>query len=450
MLPSPCVTDAFREILHRDPGQSELQSYSAASRDRTWLKSQLRESEEHRSVVGPLRKRLLREWQTWQFRQPTNAELKLCIDGTRHKCGGDDGVRGALADGSIETRLDFRPITMEMDITNQCNLRCVMCLFSQPSLYQQPRQHLPLEKFQEIAAQAFARTDVLSLSFGAEPLLNKNVPEMLATIARYRVRHAYMNTNGLLLREPIMAAMIDHGFHSLLVSIDAATKKMYESIRIGGVFEKLMANLRALQEMKSKRGVRHPRLRLAFVIMRKNMHELPAFVDLAADIGAVSVNAMHMMAWENVGNVTMAAVHEKSRCNQYLAAARERAQARKIDFVAPEPFRTHADNRVLVEDMAERSAAFGINLVGTPKNTCPFPWSFAAIDMRGNVVPCGWWHAEKAMGNIHEQDFLSIWRGAEYQQLRSRHLQQKLTGSCASCSASGMGSPDAEHAFSPR
>ncbi len=123
MLPSPCVTDAFREILHRDPGQSELQSYSAASRDRTWLKSQLRESEEHRSVVGPLRKRLLREWQTWQFRQPTNAELKLCIDGTRHKCGGDDGVRRALADGSIETRLDFRPITMEMDITNQCNLR---------------------------------------------------------------------------------------------------------------------------------------------------------------------------------------------------------------------------------------------------------------------------------------------------------------------------------------
>jgi radical SAM protein with 4Fe4S-binding SPASM domain len=177
---------------------------------------------------------------------------------------------------------------------------------------------------------------------------------------------------------------------------------------------------------------------------------------------------MHMIAWGSVGNEGMGAVHEKERCNRYLAEAQDRARARGIPLVAPQPFALTPPkeacangtaskctvapaSRELVESKENRSKAFGLDTNGKPSSVCPFPWSFVAIDMRGNVVPCGWWRSpDQEMGNIYVEDFLSIWRSERYVALRNRHLEGVLTGSCAKCSAAGMGSPDAEYSFSPR
>ena len=98
-----------------------------------------------------------------------------------------------------------------------------------------------------------------------------------------------------------------------------------------------------------------------------------------------------------------------------------------------------------------RALDYGVIADNGPSGpSCPFPWNFVAIDMHGNVVPCGWSHGEPVMGNIHEQDFFSIWRSERYEALRSRHLERRLEGACARCPAAGMGTPDATGAFAPR
>ena len=445
------VLRAFRGVLHRDPLEEELHRYQQASPSENWLETELGTSEEATAVVKPLRNLLLKEWDLWMFRRPTDTELARCINDTRHNCSGDIGVMNAISDGSIAHKLAFRPINIEMDITNQCNLRCVMCNFSQPEFYKAKQQHLTVDIFAKVAEQAFPRANQVSLSFGTEPLLHKDIWKFFAILAHYQVPRTYMNTNAQLLRQPVIESMIEFGFHSLFVSVDAATKETYEKIRIGGKFERLIGNLQNLQRMKAEAGVSKPDFALGFVIMRQNMHELPMFIDLAADLGAVGVNAMHMIAWESVGNSDMGAVHEKERCNTYLAEAHERARARGIPLVAPQPFVLEEKNGTLVKNTAERSAAFGLDIRGKPASVCPFPWSFVAIDMRGNVVPCGWWgNPDKEMGNIYTQEFLSIWRSPDYMALRNRHLEGVLKGSCASCSAAGMGCPDADYSFSPR
>jgi radical SAM protein with 4Fe4S-binding SPASM domain len=452
------VTLEFLEVLRREPRASEIGRYGQFV-DRQRLREELLRSAEYRDVVAPLATLIRYEWVEWMFREPTKSELAKCIARARHGLGSDALVLRAMHDGSIQNWMDFRPLSVELDITNQCNLRCVMCQFSLPELYKNPKRQLSVEKFTELASQLFHRSHQVSLSFGTEPLLHRDISRLFPIMERCRVPNTYMNTNALLLREPVIESMIQHGFNSLLVSVDAASKDTYERIRVGGSFDKLVANLLLLQRMKERAGVTHPKVALGFVLMRQNLHELASAIDFAAEIGAHAVNAMHMIAWGKLGNEPMGAVHEKRRCNEALEAARDRAHQRGVTLVAPDPFtlsdavvaEDHAarDRVVLVKDIEKRSTAFGLSLVGAERDVCPFPWNFVAIDMNGNVVPCGWWWEAGAMGNIHEQDFGSIWRGERYQALRERHRKRSLEGPCARCPAAGMGNPDARTAFLP-
>jgi radical SAM protein with 4Fe4S-binding SPASM domain len=336
-----------------------------------------------------------------------------------------------------------------MDITNQCNLRCVMCHFSLPSYHAAPRRHVSVEQFDRLAGQAFHRAHQVSLSYGTEPLLHADLGRLLARLGRCEVPHTYLNTNGLLLREELIEAMIEHRFSFLLVSVDAARAATYERIRVGGTFARLLEKLALLRATRERHRSELPRFGLGFVIMRGNMAELAEFVDLAADLGADSVNAMHMAAWADVGNAARGANLEPQRCNDCLAAARERASTRGIALVAPPPFGVGNPGAALVADTLARGREYGLAGPVPPESACPFPWSFAAVDPAGQVMPCGWWDTYEApcMGNAFTTDFLSIWRGRRFRALRKRLRRGRLHGPCAHCPAAGMGSPDAAGAF---
>ncbi|HEX6810587.1 MAG TPA: radical SAM protein [Planctomycetota bacterium] len=450
MLNQEAITTTYRDLLLREPEPAALAALLAAPRGpgEAWLAAELSASKEFRTVVEPLRRLLLHEWEHWAFRRPTASELASGVDATRGRCGSDEAVRRALADGSIRSKLAFRPIKLEMDITNQCNLRCVMCHFSMASYHERPQRHITLDRFQALGEQVFHRAHQVSLSYGTEPLLHKDIGGLLACLQKHEVPHTYMHTNGLLLRESVIEAMIAHAFSFLFVSVDAATAETYERIRVGGSFRRLLDRLALLRSLKERHGSQLPRLGLGFVLMRQNMAELPAFVEFAARVGAESVNAMHMAVWEGVGNDAMGANQEKQRCNDAIAAAREVAARAGIKLVAPPAFEVAARDRSLVADVAQRGREYG--LADAPRvASCPFPWGFAAIDPEGEVLPCGWWDRTLpgSMGNVFKTSFADIWRGRPFQALRERLRAHRLEGPCAHCPAAGMGAPDAAAAF---
>jgi MoaA/NifB/PqqE/SkfB family radical SAM enzyme len=69
--------------------------------------------------------------------------------------------------------------------------------------------------------------------------------------------------------------------HQLCISIDGATKETYESIRIGGKFDKLMSNIKALNAAKEDLSSRLPKIWFNITLMRSNIRELPHLVKLA-------------------------------------------------------------------------------------------------------------------------------------------------------------------------
>lgn len=389
---------------------------------------------------------------------PSEDELKDIVGRAFKEAGSVDRLRELAASGRLAKITEIRPLKLEMDILNKCNLRCPMCMMSHPSHYKQPLQRMSLGAFESLAADIFWHVRALSLTFGAEPLLHPEFARFVEIAGRYRIPEIYAVTNGILLTAAVSRAIISHGMSVLAVSIDAARAETYARIRIGGDWDCLMRNLLDLQRIKREMGSQKPLLELTFVMMKSNIEELPEFIDMAATLGANSVNAVHMLPFESLEIAHESCSLIRETTNEMLTRARARAIELGLRFSAPPLFGNTIARDLDAPDLSandpDRQGAirFDLSLSRSTRDAghCPFPWHFVAIDMQGMVVPCGWWNNQPAMGSIKTESFLSIWKNEKYRTLRAEHAIGALRTTCKNCPAAGIGSVDAECAFQER
>ncbi len=69
----------------------------------------------------------------------------------------------------------------------------------------------------------------------------------------------------------LLAAAHERG---ITVSIDGATQAVYETYRVHGNVERVLANVRTINELKRRYGCDKPRLTWQFVIFGHNEHEI--------------------------------------------------------------------------------------------------------------------------------------------------------------------------------
>ena len=191
----------------------------------------------------------------------------------------------ALTEGKLKVLLD---------ITNKCNLRCVMCHFSFDRVFYRPAQHLTPEQFLHIADGVFRYAHTVVLSAGSEPTVSPHFERILELASRYPLKGLQFLTNGQRLERRTIEAILDSAVTQIDVSIDGATAPTYERIRRSGKFDRLVGNLRALQAGKLRRGLTRPLMQFNLTLMRSNLHELNAFVDLAESCGVERIGARHL------------------------------------------------------------------------------------------------------------------------------------------------------------
>ncbi|HET8644658.1 MAG TPA: hypothetical protein VFO85_04165, partial [Vicinamibacteria bacterium] len=110
----------------------------------------------------------------------------------------------------------------------------------------------------------------------------KNVDELLDAFGS-RGKVLELTTNGQILTDANIAKLLGRNVH-LYISLDAATPETYAKLR-NPTFTRLLDNVRRLVQAKGGRG-RLPLVYLVFMPMKANAHEVDAFVDLAAGLGA--------------------------------------------------------------------------------------------------------------------------------------------------------------------
>lgn len=139
------------------------------------------------------------------------------------------------------------------EVTNRCNLACVMC---GRSLVSRPQGLMARDTIEKVLAQIpDGSLRCIALHAVGEPLLHPDL-ELFVRLARPKAAELFLSTNGLLfhgdtaLMRRLLAAGLAH-VHFSAEGYDAAT---YEAVRIGGRFEEFLDNLRLFRRVRNASG----------------------------------------------------------------------------------------------------------------------------------------------------------------------------------------------------
>lgn len=342
-----------------------------------------------------------------------------------------------LADTGLLPR-DRRFMQLEIDVSNRCNLKCVMCYHSLDAFVRRPPSFLSVEAFERIADTVLPYAHTLTLALGSEPMTSPHFIPVLRAAACHHVPRTTFFTNATLMTDAVVDAILEAHVTELCVSIDGATRETYESIRRGASFDRVIANVRRLVAARDARGQTDPRVRFDVVMMQKNVHELPAIVELAALCGAGAVNFFHMVTYDGLGTANQSLARTPERSDRWLGMALLAAERLGVTVTAhPRLFSASGD--------AARPAA------AEPTPYCSFPFFHVSMNSDGDVLPCPFSHGEAPFGRVSAETPLPvIWLGARFTALRRRILDRDPPDMCRRCSYLASRHPDDARLFAPR
>lgn len=175
------------------------------------------------------------------------------------------------------------PLFVEVETSYACNYKCPFC--PQVTLPEKPTGGLMKADLLDKLFQEFAdrRIPSVNLAHGGEPLIRKDIPQLLARLREVGVLDRMLHTNAYLLSETLSEAILEAGVTKMNFSLDAITEPTYDLVRIGGNFDRVYKNVHKFLELKKKRGLSYPRTRVSFVVTETNKHEQKAFFDYWKD-----------------------------------------------------------------------------------------------------------------------------------------------------------------------
>jgi putative metalloenzyme radical SAM/SPASM domain maturase len=387
------------------------------------------------------------------------------------------------------------PSKLFVETTSRCNLNCSMCMKQSSGA---PARDGDLDEATFAAlAPALPHLEALILNGVGEPLLHPQLESFIARSRKFMPETGWigLQSNALLLTNLRAIALTNAGLDRICLSMDAVTPATFRSSRGGSELEALA---QALQAMMTARRLGHrPELQVGieFVVMRDNLHELPAVIEWAAQRQVNFVIVSHLLpyaeehraqcsydlcseealalfrSWQAQAKRDGIAIeryfqllwtYDKSPQEKKIVAFVENMKAealrqgisldlkRLFHFNAP----THAELLDVFAAAARLAQQNGIALhlpAATPRQHKPCPFvsdGGAFVSWDGQVHPCyylwhpcrghagGWEHPvqPRVFGNLATADLLTIWNRPDFRGYRENVLRADYPY-CAGCNS---------------
>src|SRR5262245_1380903 len=231
---------------------------------------------------------------SWRERHPRSAHRYLDLEALAQLKAEND----ALARQDMARRPEVcasYPSFLTIANTHRCNLTCQMCFKQLDDADNMTLPELGLECFESLAHELFPHLRTVALSVSGEPLVSRSLFDELDLLATYGVR-ARVTTNGMPLHRAGLLERLLPALDTLTVSMDGADEPVFNSIRRGASFKKVVANIRRFNEFRAALppdGFR-PRLHFSHTLQWKNVIQLPRLIELAHELRADGVYVEHV------------------------------------------------------------------------------------------------------------------------------------------------------------
>jgi len=274
---------------------------------------------------------------------------------------------------------------------------------------------MPLETFEKIS-QHFYDTSLIYLSGWGEPLLNKEIFEMVK-LAKDSGSAVGFTTNGMLLTSETCKKLIELDLDILGISIAGATKKTHEEIRVGSNFDRLIKNIEILKAVKVSYGTGKPKIMLFFLMTKQNIIELPFMLMLAKELGADELVATNLSYAATPLHDEIKAFSHKTVNKSIVEKIQEAERKAKEHNVAFRSFPLVMREALVCEENPLNNV-----YVSCDGYVSPCVYLNLPIERIPRIF-CGDNHTmqRKHFGNINQNGLLEIWEKEDYQLFREKY-----------------------------
>jgi len=319
------------------------------------------------------------------------------------------------------------PRTMFLEITGRCPIECLMCA----RRYRNWAYGDLDERIFEKLARVFPRVGMVVLGGFGEPLAAAGFDHYFDRLSQLRARVA-LQTSGYRLTEERAERLVAGGLRHLHISMDSPEEETYRSIRPRIAFREVTSRIRQIASLTREAGSAFPAIHVVFVAMRRNIEQLPAMVDLAAELGADNLTVQYMVVHgEEVRAESL--FYHRELANRMLDATEERARELGLNVTLPERF-------------GEPRPPYPLPARGEGATACADPWTTAFVRWNGDVHPCCYAPSSVVMGSLAERSFWEIWNGPAYRGLRRRVNRADPPDYCHTCTVGRLCGVDDERA----
>ncbi len=280
-----------------------------------------------------------------------------------------------------------QPISLAIEPTTACNLRCPECPSGLRS-FTRPTGMLNLGLYQKVIDEQAKNLSYLLLYFQGEPYLHQDFLTLVKYASQKNIYTA-TSTNAHYLTDEIAKETVLSGLDRLIISIDGTTQETYEQYRIGGSLAKVIAGTKKLVAWKKKLGRARPYLIFQFLVVKPNEHQIEEVKQLAREIGvdAVKFKTAQLYNYQE-GHELMPANQQYSRYKQ----------------------------------LADGKYALKHKLT----NHCWKMWHSTVVTWDGRIVPCCFdKDAAHLLGDMNTSTLSKAWQNKDYQAFRQQVLNHR-------------------------
>ena len=292
-----------------------------------------------------------------------------------------------------------------------------------------PKRRMDIGLIRRVLADAASNglQEIIPSTMG-EPLLYRHMDEIIDLCTEHGVK-LNLTTNGTFPGRGAHAwaeRIVPVG-SDVKVSWNGATKETQERVMLGSNWDRVLENVRAFINVRDGHaagGGNRCRVTFQLTFMEVNYAELPAVVELAAELGVDRVKGHHLWVHAaEMGNQSMRRDPEAiSRWNDAVARARAAVER----FRLPDGRRVLLENIFLLDEDATEDIA--------PSGECPFLGQEAWVAADGRFNPCCAPDALRRtlgdFGNLNSQSLRDIWESAAYRHLRGNYATKPLCRGC--------------------
>jgi len=174
------------------------------------------------------------------------------------------------------------PLHIDIELSDVCNLRCEMCAHGMGTVDKSGFMDDDLV-YRLIDECALIGTYSIKFNWRGESTLNPLLPKVIEYAKEKGILEVSINTNGLPKDENILIESAEMGIDRMIFSVDGFSSETFESIRVGGDYNKLVENILRLVEWKKQNNKDKPLIRVQMVRSKRNTHEVNLFIEFWSD-----------------------------------------------------------------------------------------------------------------------------------------------------------------------